>query len=147
MKPDFALTGLTGCFSSQLSYVFRTLMLSVAVLRSPFFFGTDFYGSYCGFILCGGTRLFEDRKAGYCSRPCLFQECFDVSQRSLTERMSKILGFYEVIVISGEWDIVVKVRAGSVEEIGTRVVDKLRMLKGIEKMHTCVAVPTIKESF
>ena len=52
-----------------------------------------------------------------------------------------------MIVISGEWDIMLKVRAGSVEEIGTLVVDKLRMMKGIEKTQTCVAFQTVKESF
>lgn len=76
-----------------------------------------------------------------------FRNGESVSQRGLAEQMSKIPGVYEVIVISGEWDIVLKVRAGSVEEIGTLVVDKLRMMKGIEKTQTCVAFQTIRESF
>lgn len=71
----------------------------------------------------------------------------NVSQRSLAEHMSRIPGVYEVSVISGEWDILLKVRAGSVEEIGTLVVDRLRAMKGIEKTETCVAFQTIKESF
>jgi Lrp/AsnC family leucine-responsive transcriptional regulator len=70
-----------------------------------------------------------------------------VSQRSLAEAVSRMSGVYEVSVISGEWDILVKVRAGSVEEIGTMVVDKLRAMKGIEKTETCVAFQTIKERF
>lgn len=70
-----------------------------------------------------------------------------VSQRSLAEDISKIPGVYEVSVISGEWDILLKVRAGSVEEIGTLVVDRLRAMKGIEKTQTCVTFQTIKESF
>ncbi|MDV3277563.1 MAG: Lrp/AsnC family transcriptional regulator [Nitrososphaerales archaeon] len=76
-----------------------------------------------------------------------FRNAENVSQRSLAEQMSKIPGVYEVIVISGEWDIALKVRAGSVEDIGTLVVDRLRMMKGIEKTQTCVAFQTIKESF
>lgn len=70
-----------------------------------------------------------------------------LSQRTLAEEMSKIVGVYEVAVISGAWDILLKVRAGSVEEIGKLVVDKLRAMKGIEKTETCVAFQTIKESF
>ena len=35
----------------------------------------------------------------------------NVSQQSLAEQMSRIPGVYEVIVISGEWDIALKVRA------------------------------------
>ena len=76
-----------------------------------------------------------------------FRNAENVSQRSLAEEISRIPGVYEVIVISGEWDIVLKVRAGSVEEIGALVVDKLRMMKGIEKTQTCVAFQTIRESF
>ena len=70
-----------------------------------------------------------------------------LSQRNLAEDVSKIPGVYEVAVISGEWDILLKVRAASVEEIGTLVVDRLRAMKGIEKTQTCVAFQTIKESF
>lgn len=69
-----------------------------------------------------------------------------LSQRKLAEEISKIPGVYEVSVISGEWDMLLKVRAGSVEEIGRLVVDRLRATKGIEKTETCVAFQTIKES-
>jgi DNA-binding Lrp family transcriptional regulator len=69
----------------------------------------------------------------------------NVSQPSLAEDISKIPGVYEVSVISEEWDILLKVRASSVEEIGTLVVDKLRAMKGIEKTETCVAFQMIKE--
>jgi len=71
----------------------------------------------------------------------------DVSQRSLAEEISKIPQVHEVSVISGEWDILLKVRAGSVEEIGRLVVDRLRTLKGIERTETCVSFQTIKEGF
>jgi Lrp/AsnC family transcriptional regulator, leucine-responsive regulatory protein len=70
-----------------------------------------------------------------------------LSERKLAEEISKIPGVYEVSVISGEWDMLLKVRAGSVEEIGRLVVDRLRGTKGIEKTETCVAFQTIKESF
>jgi len=71
----------------------------------------------------------------------------DVSQRSLAGEISKIPQVHEVSVISGEWDILLKVRASSVEEIGRLVVDKLRMMRGIERTETCVSFQTIKESF
>ena len=70
-----------------------------------------------------------------------------VSQRKLAEEVSRIPGVYEVAVISGEWDMLLKVRAASVEEIGKLVVDRLRAMKGVEKTQTCVAFQTIKESF
>lgn len=71
----------------------------------------------------------------------------NLSQRGLAEDISRIAGVYEVAVISGEWDMLLKVRAGSVEEIGKIVVDRLRTMRGIEKTETCVAFQTIKEDF
>jgi len=76
-----------------------------------------------------------------------FRDEESISQRALAEEISGIPGVYEVSVISGEWDILLKVRAGSVEEIGNFVVDRLRRMKGIEKTETCVAFQMIKESF
>ncbi len=71
----------------------------------------------------------------------------NVSQRNLWVEASKLPGVYEVSAISGEWDALLKVRAGSVEEIATLVVDRLRATKGIEKTETCVVFHVIKESF
>lgn len=70
-----------------------------------------------------------------------------LSQRELAEDVSKLPGVFEVSVISGEWDMILKVRAGSVEEIGRLVVDRLRAMRGIEKTETCVAFQMIKESY
>lgn len=74
-----------------------------------------------------------------------FRSAENVSQRGLAEEMSRIPEVYEVLVVSGEWDIMLKVRAESVEEIGTLVVDRLRMMNGIEKTQTCVVFQTVKE--
>ena len=70
----------------------------------------------------------------------------NLSQRSLANEIAKIPEVYEISLISGEWDIILKVRAGSVSEIGTLVIDKLRMMRGIQKTQTCVCFQTIKEN-
>jgi DNA-binding Lrp family transcriptional regulator len=70
----------------------------------------------------------------------------NVSQRNVAEEIAKIPEVYEVSLISGEWDIIIKVRAGSVSEIGTLVIDKLRMMRGIQKTQTCVSFQTIKDA-
>ncbi len=69
----------------------------------------------------------------------------DTSQSGLAEEISRIPQVSEVTVISGEWDILLKVRAGSVEDIGRLVVDKLRTMRGIERTETCVSFQVIKE--
>jgi Lrp/AsnC family transcriptional regulator, leucine-responsive regulatory protein len=74
-----------------------------------------------------------------------FRSDESISQRSLAQRIAKMPEVHEVSVISGQWDIVVKVRAGSVPEVGAFVTEKLRAMKGIEKTETCVCFESIKE--
>ncbi len=49
-------------------------------------------------------------------------------------------------IITGDWDLLVKLRAESVDNIGKFVVDKLRLIKGLEKTLTCMVFETIKET-
>ncbi len=69
----------------------------------------------------------------------------DTNQRELAERASRLAGVQEVHVISGEWDLLLKVRASSMEELGRMVIDKLRALKGVGHSMTCASFAVIKE--
>lgn len=69
----------------------------------------------------------------------------DVSQRELANRIAKLPGVYEVHIISGEYDLLLKVRGKTLEEIGTLVVDKLRQLKGVGRTLTFSCFETVKE--
>ncbi len=69
----------------------------------------------------------------------------DVSQRQLAKRITKFPGVYEVHIISGEYDLLLKVRGKSLEDIGKLVVDKLRQLQGVGKTVTFACFETIKE--
>jgi DNA-binding Lrp family transcriptional regulator len=51
-----------------------------------------------------------------------------------------------VHIITGDWDLLVKLRAESVDAIGKFVVDKLRRIKGLEKTLTCMVFETVKET-
>jgi Lrp/AsnC family leucine-responsive transcriptional regulator len=68
------------------------------------------------------------------------------SQRRLAEEIGLMPEVHEVALISGEWDLILKVRASSVQEIGSLVVDRLRMMKGIEKTQTCLSFQAMKET-
>jgi DNA-binding Lrp family transcriptional regulator len=68
-----------------------------------------------------------------------------ISQRELANRIAKLKGVFEVHIISGEYDLLIKVRGTSLEEIGTLVIDKLRKLDGVDKTLTCTCFETIKE--
>lgn len=51
----------------------------------------------------------------------------------------------EVYIISGEWDLLLKVRGRDLAEIGQLILDKLRGMKGVGKTITCTCFGTIKE--
>ena len=69
----------------------------------------------------------------------------NISQRDLAKRIAKLNGIYEVHIISGEYDLLIKVRGTSLEEIGKLVIDKIRELDGVDKTLTCACFETIKE--
>jgi Lrp/AsnC family leucine-responsive transcriptional regulator len=69
----------------------------------------------------------------------------DISQRELAKRIAQLPGVYEVHIISGEYDLLLKVRGKTLEDIGTLVIDKLRQLKGVGRTFTFACFETIKE--
>ncbi|MGQ0535524.1 MAG: Lrp/AsnC family transcriptional regulator [Methanobacteriota archaeon] len=68
-----------------------------------------------------------------------------VGQKELAGEIAKIQGVYEVHVISGDWDIIAKVRAGSVQEIGDLVMERFRNVNGVDKTVTCTVFKTMRE--
>lgn len=68
-----------------------------------------------------------------------------VSQKELAKKISELPDVEEVHLITGEWDIIVKVRGSSIQEIGNLVVEKIRMMDGVARTVTCAAFYTEKE--
>jgi Lrp/AsnC family leucine-responsive transcriptional regulator len=68
-----------------------------------------------------------------------------ISQRTVAEEIAKFAEVQEVHIITGDWDLLVKLRAESVDAIGKFVVDKLRLINGLEKTLTCMVFETVKE--
>jgi DNA-binding Lrp family transcriptional regulator len=68
-----------------------------------------------------------------------------LSQREVAERIAALDGVYEVHIIAGEWDLLIKVRAPSSEAVGRIVVDRLREIKGVGQTVTMVSFVTVKE--
>jgi DNA-binding Lrp family transcriptional regulator len=69
-----------------------------------------------------------------------------VSQRTVAEEIAKFPEVQEVYIITGDWDLLVKLRAKSVDAVGKFVVDKLRLINGLEKTLTCMIFETVKET-
>ena len=68
------------------------------------------------------------------------------SQRDKAAEIAKFPEVQEVHIITGDWDLLIKLRAESVDSIGQFVIDKLRFVKGIEKTLTCMVFETCKET-
>jgi DNA-binding Lrp family transcriptional regulator len=69
-----------------------------------------------------------------------------VSQRTVAEEIARFAEVQEVHIITGDWDLLVKLQASSVDAIGKFVVDKLRLISGLEKTLTCMVFETVKET-
>lgn len=74
-----------------------------------------------------------------------FESDSGISQRDTADEIATIHGIYEVHMISGEYDMLLKVRGASMEEIGRLVIDKLREVKGVARTLTCAVFTTVKE--
>jgi Lrp/AsnC family leucine-responsive transcriptional regulator len=74
-----------------------------------------------------------------------FDHAGGISQRETAEEIADMPGIYEVHLISGEYDMLLKVRGASMEEIGQLVVDRLRDVKGVARTLTCASFATVKE--
>ncbi len=73
-------------------------------------------------------------------------ENIPVSQRAVAEEIAKFPEVQEVHIITGDWDLLIKLRGMSVEAIGKFVVDRLRLVNGLEKTLTCMVFETLKET-
>ena len=69
-----------------------------------------------------------------------------LSQREVAKEVAQLTGVQEVHIISGDWDILIKVRATDVESVGRFIVDRLRLVKGVEKTLTCLVFESQKET-
>ena len=69
-----------------------------------------------------------------------------VSQRKVAKEIAGFPEVQEVHIISGEWDMLIKVKAQDVDAVGKYVVEKLRLVKGIERTLTCLVFESEKES-
>jgi DNA-binding Lrp family transcriptional regulator len=88
-----------------------------------------------------GTTAFILASVSYGSK-----EGAQQSQRRIAKEIAKFPEVQEVHIITGDWDIIIKVKEKEVATIGRFVIDKLRLVEGIEKTLTCMVFATEKET-
>jgi DNA-binding Lrp family transcriptional regulator len=74
-----------------------------------------------------------------------FQSDVNISQRELAKRIALLPNVFGIHIISGEYDLLIKVRGKSLVEIGKLIIDKIRLIKGVSKTLTCTCFETVKE--
>ena len=65
-------------------------------------------------------------------------------QKTLATELSRIDHVLSVSIISGGWDIIILVVSQSMKELSHFVLEKLRLMEGIEKTHTITVFDSIK---
>ena len=66
------------------------------------------------------------------------------SQRDVAKRIAGIPGVEELYLISGRWDMVARIHAANLEEIGSIVIDRLRSIEGVSGTETCSIFSIVK---
>ncbi len=74
-----------------------------------------------------------------------FMKTGKTTQEELAQTISKLEGVEEVHIIAGEFDIIAKVRARNLRELGLKVVDKIRGYPGVETTFSHLVFQTIKD--
>jgi len=92
--------------------------------------------------LCAGTAAFILASVSYRAKG----DDVPISQRVVAEEIARFPEVQEVHIITGDWDLLVKLRAENVDAVGKFVVDKLRLINGLEKTLTCMVFETVKET-
>lgn len=69
-----------------------------------------------------------------------------LTQRDIAKEIAKFPEVQEIHIITGDWDLLIKLRGKDVDTLGRIVIDRLRLVKGIEKTLTCMVFETCKET-
>ncbi|MBX8632389.1 MAG: Lrp/AsnC family transcriptional regulator [Thermoplasmata archaeon YP2-bin.285] len=68
------------------------------------------------------------------------------TQREVARRIASIEGVSELYLISGGWDMIAKISAPGLNDIGNIVIDRLRSMEGVSRTETCSVFSTVKRS-
>ncbi|MFX0208671.1 MAG: Lrp/AsnC family transcriptional regulator [Candidatus Hodarchaeota archaeon] len=90
---------------------------------------------------CGTTAFIL---ASFAYRPPGVEQ--PLSQREIAAKVAQFPEVQEVHIITGDWDILIKVKTKDVEAVGQFIIDRMRTVKGIEKTLTCMVFDSVKES-
>ena len=68
-----------------------------------------------------------------------------VGPEQVAKKLGGIEGVMGVYLTSGEWDILVRLRGKSIEDIGKGAIEQIRKTKGVEKLKTTACFDVIQD--
>ncbi|MGD8565660.1 MAG: Lrp/AsnC family transcriptional regulator [Candidatus Bathyarchaeota archaeon] len=69
-----------------------------------------------------------------------------LSQRDVAKQIAAFPEVQEAHIITGGWDILIKARTDHVDTLGKLVLNKIRMIEGVENTLSCIVYETVKET-
>ncbi|MFH1424104.1 MAG: Lrp/AsnC family transcriptional regulator [archaeon] len=69
-----------------------------------------------------------------------------VSQREIAKKLAKFPQIQAVYIMAGEWDLLIKVKAKNLDEMGKFILDQVREVAGVDKVVSNIVYEPIKES-
>lgn len=68
-----------------------------------------------------------------------------IDQNEVAKQIAKIPGVEEVYIITGTFDIIIKVRGENLKKIGETILDRVRGIRGVAATLSCLVFRTVKE--
>jgi Lrp/AsnC family leucine-responsive transcriptional regulator len=104
-------------------------------------------------IIVGYKPILDPAKLGYSTTSFLlinlrFKDSHNnpLDIEVIADEIAQYPSVQEVHLIAGDWDILVKMKTGNVQQIGDFINQKLRYIEGVEKSLSCISFGTRKET-
>jgi DNA-binding Lrp family transcriptional regulator len=99
-------------------------------------------------IIKGYTVILDEKKLGILAKAFIFVSLSSKYKKAnlnlIASKITKYPQVQEVCVISGDWDLIIKLKSNNTDEIGNFALN-LRKINGVEKTFTSIVFETYKE--
>jgi Lrp/AsnC family transcriptional regulator, leucine-responsive regulatory protein len=99
-------------------------------------------------IIKGYTVILDEKKLGILAKAFIFVSLSSKYKKAnlnfIASKIAKYPQVQEVCVISGDWDLIIKLKSNNTDDIGNFALN-LRKINGVEKTFTSIVFDTYKE--
>lgn len=102
-------------------------------------------------VIKGYTSILNERELGFPTTALVlvsvgYPPGSEFSQEAVADSIAAFPEVSEVYIIAGDWDLMLKIRSRSIEDVGIFVIRKLRNVEGIAKTKTISVFRRVKET-